>query len=158
VGFGLYGWLTMLVAVLGLAFVACAFLFIRRLEDRKPALLGEEVGAHKAVLAKLRNLQPMSEDELDYAREIISDCRSLLAYSVPATLFTMGCLYVFGCLQQLHGATPSVRTFIGVLPMLGATNLTLQLLRVARLKGRLQEAVISAINLTTPGDQIHHPR
>jgi hypothetical protein len=82
----------------------------------------------------------------------------LLAYSVPATLITMGCLYVFGCLQQLHGATPSVRTFIGVLPMLGATNLTLQLLRVARLKGRLQEAVISAINLTTPGDQIHHPR
>jgi hypothetical protein len=112
------------------------------LEDRKPASLGEEVGAHKAVLAKLRKGQPMSQDELDYAREIISDCRSLLAYSIPATLFTMGCFYVFGCLQQLHGATPSVRTFIGVLPMFGSTNLTLQLLRVARLKGPLQEAVM----------------
>ena len=139
--FGLYGCLTIVVAALGLSFVTCAFLFISRLEDRKPASLGEEVGAHKAVLAKLRKSQPMSQDELDYAREIISDCRSPLAYSIPATLFTMGCFYVFGCLQQLHGATPSVRTFIGVLPMFGSTNLTLQLLRVARLKGPLQEAV-----------------
>ena len=139
--FGLYGCLTIVVAVLGLSFVTCAFVFISRLEDRQPASLGEKVGAHKAVLAKLRKGQPMSQDELDYAREIISDCRSLLAYSIPATLFTMGCFYVFGCLQQLHGATPSIRTFIGVLPMFGSTNLTLQLLRVARLKGRLQEAV-----------------
>jgi len=139
--FGLYGCLTIVVAVLGLSFVTCAFLFIRRLEDRKPASLGEEVGAHKAVLAKLRKGQPLSQDELDYAREIISDCRSLLAYSIPATLFTMGCFYIFGCLQQLHGAAPSVRTFIGVLPMFGATNLTLQLLRVARLKGPLQETI-----------------
>jgi hypothetical protein len=144
VAFGLYGFLTIVVAVLGLTFVACAFLFIRRLEDRKPAALGETVGAHKAVLAKLRQGQPMSQDEIDYAREIISDCRSLLAYSIPATLFTMGCFYVFGCLQQLHGATPSVRTFIGGLPVFGATNLTLQLLRVARLKGRLQEADTAA--------------
>jgi hypothetical protein len=142
VDFGLYGCLTIVVAVLGLSFVTCAFLFISRLEDRKPASLGEEVGAHKAVLAKLRKRQPMSQDELDYAREVISDCRSLLAYSIPATLFTMGCFYVFGCLQQLHGATPSIRTFIGVLPMFGSTNLTLQLLRVARLKGPLQEAVM----------------
>ena len=139
--FSLYGFLTIVVALLGLTFVACAFLFVRRLEDRKPASLGEQVGAHKAVLAKLRNRQPMSQDEIDYAQEIISDCRSPLAYSIPATLFAMGCFYVFGCLQQLHGATPSVRTFIGGLPVVGATNLTLQLLRVARLKGRLQEAI-----------------
>jgi hypothetical protein len=144
VDFGLYGFLTIVVAVLGLTFVACAFLFIRRLEDRKPASLGEQVGAHKAVLAKLRNRQPMSQDEIDYAQEIISDCRSPLAYSIPATLFAMGCFYVFGCLQQLHGATPSIRTFIGGLPVVGATNLALQLLRVARLKGRLQEAVTTA--------------
>jgi hypothetical protein len=143
VDFGLYGFLTIVVAVLGLSFVTCAFLFVSRLEDRKPASLGEEVGAHKAVLAKLRNGRPMSQDELDYAREIISDCRSPLAYSIPATLLTMGCFYVFGCLQQLHGATPSFRTFIGVLPIFGSTNLTLQLLRVARLKGPLQQAVTS---------------
>jgi hypothetical protein len=144
VALGLYGFLTIVVAALGLTFITCAFMFIRRLEDRQPASLGEEVGAHKAVLAKLRNRQPMSQDEIDYAREMISDCRSLLAYSIPATLFTMGCFYIFGCLQQLHGATPSIRTFIGVLPMFGATNLTLQLLRVARLKARLQEAITTA--------------
>jgi hypothetical protein len=140
VDFSLYGCLTMIVAALGLTFIGCAFLFIRRLEDRRPAALGETVGAHKAVLAKLRERQPMSQDEIDYAREMISDCRSLLAYSIPATLFLMGCLYVFGCLQQLHGAHPTVRTFIGVLPMFGATNLTAQLLRVARLNRRLEEA------------------
>ena len=152
--FGLYGFLTIVVAALGLTFVACAFLFIRRLEDRKPASLGEQVGAHKAVLAKLRNRQPMSQDEIDYAQEIISDCRSPLAYSIPATLFAMGCFYVFGCLQQLHGAAPSIRTFIGGLPVLGATNLTLQLLRVARLKGRLQEAIATrreSSDVTTSG-------
>ena len=144
--FGLFGFITIVVAVLGLMFITCAFLFIRRLEDRKPAPLGEEVGAHKSVLTKLRTRQPMSQDEINYAREMISDCRSLLAYSIPATLFTMGCFYVFGCLQQLHGATPSVRTFIGVLPMFGSINLTLQLLRVARLKGHLQEAVTTVRN------------
>jgi hypothetical protein len=149
VAFGLYTLLTIVVAALGLTFVACAFLFIRRLENRKPAALGEEVGAHKTVLAKLRNRQPMSQDELDYAGEIVSDCRSPLAYAIPATLFTMGCFYVFGCLQQLHGGTPSIRTFIGVLPMFGATNLTLQLLRVARLKSTLQKANTSARQ--TPG-------
>jgi hypothetical protein len=151
VDFSLYGCLTIVVAVLGLTFVACAFLFIRRLEDRKPAPLAEEVGAHKVVLAKLRKRQPMSQDEIDYAREIISDCRSLLAYSIPATLFLMGCFYVFGCLEQLHGATPSIRTFVGLLPMLGSTNLTHQLLRVARLKGRLQEAVTT---VRTPSDAL----
>ena len=149
--FGFYSFLTIVVAALGLTFVACAFLFIRRLEGRQPASLGEEVGAHKAVVAKLRNRQSLSQDELDYAREIISDCRSPLAYSIPATLFTMGCFYVFGCLQQLHGATPSIRTFIGVLPMFGATNLTIQLIRVTRLKGPLQEAVTDAF---TPGAKI----
>lgn len=139
--FGLYTFLTIVVAALGLTFVGCAFLFIRRLEDRRPAALGETVGAHKVVLAKLRKRQPMSLDEIDYAREIVSDCRSPLAFAIPATLFAMACFYVFGCLQQLHGGAPSIRTFIGGLPAIGATNLTMQLLRVARLNGRLQEAV-----------------
>ncbi|ORA12725.1 hypothetical protein [Mycobacterium arosiense] len=142
--YGLYSFLTIVVAALGFTFIGCAFLFIRRLEDRRPAALGETIGAHKTVLAKLRKRQPMSADEIDYAREIVSDCRSPLAYSIPATLFAMACFYVFGCLQQLHGAPPSIRTFIGGLPAIGATNLTMQLLRVARLKGRLQKVVTAA--------------
>ena len=61
-----------------------------------------------------------------------------MAYCIPAAIFTIGCFYVFGSLEQLHGAKPSLRTFIGVLPMLGATNLTVQLLRISSLKGRLR--------------------
>ena len=99
----------------------------------------------QAVLAKLRKRESMSRDEVDYATELISDSRSLLAYSIPAALFTMGCFYIVGCLEELHGGTPSVRTFIGVIPMLTSTNLTIQLLRVARLKGRLQD-----VSLTVP--------
>jgi hypothetical protein len=143
VDFSLFGYLTILASVLGLVFAGYAFVFVKRLEDRTPAPLSEVVGAHKAVVDKLRKRESMSQGEVDYATQIISDCRSLLAYSIPATIFTIGCFYVFGCLEQLHGATPSVRTFIGVLPMLGAANLAIQLLRVARLKGRLQEVSLT---------------
>jgi hypothetical protein len=147
VNIGLFGYLTILAAVLGLVFAACVFVYITRLEDRTPALLGEKVGAHKAVLAKLRKRESMSQDELDYATELISDARSPLAYAIPAALFTMGFFYVVGCLQQLHvhGGAPSFRTFIGGIPMLTSMNVAAQLLRVARLKGRLQK-----VSLTSP--------
>jgi hypothetical protein len=143
VDFSLFGDLTVLASVLGLVFAGCAFVFVQRLEDRTPAPLGEVVGARKAVLDKLRKRESMSQSEVDYASQIVSDCRSLLAYSIPATIFTIGCFYIVGCLEQLHGARPSVRTFIGVLPMLGATNLVIQLLRVARLKGHLQKVSLT---------------
>jgi hypothetical protein len=145
VDIGLFGYLTILVGMLELVFAAGVFVYVRRLEDRTPASLGEKVGAHKAVLAKLRKRESMSQDEMDYAAELISDSRSLLAYSIPAALFTFGLFYVVGCFQQLHGGAPSFRTWIGVIPMLTSTNLTVQLLRVARLKGRLQ-----SVSLTTP--------
>jgi hypothetical protein len=145
VDIGLFGYLTILAGMLELVFAACVFVYVRRLEDRTPAPLGEKVGAHKAVLAKLRKRESMSQAEVEYAMELISDSRSLLAYSIPAALFTMGFFYIVGCLAELHGATPSVRTFIGLIPMLTSTNLAIQLLRVARLKRRLQE-----VSLTVP--------
>ena len=141
----LLDFLTILVGVLELVFATGVFVYIRRLEDRTPALLGEKVGAHKTVLAKLHKGEPLSQDEIDYANELISDSRSLLAYSIPAALFTMGLFYVVGCFQQLHGAAPSFRTYIGLIPMLTSTNLTVQLLRVARLKGQLQKASLAVI-------------
>lgn len=152
VDFGLFGYLTVLASVLGLVFAGCAFVFVQRLEDRIPAPLGEMIGAHKAVLNKLRKRESMLQSEVDYASQIISDSRSLLAYSIPATIFTIGCFYIVGCLEQLHGSTPSVRTFIGVLPMLGSTNLAIQLLRVARLKGRLPRPA-TAVNHYPSGSQ-----
>lgn len=141
---GLLDFLTILVGLLELFFAAGVVVYIRRLEHRTPAPLGEKVGAHKAVLAKLRKGESMSQEEIDYAAELVSDCRSLLAYSIPAALFTMGLFYIVGCFQQLHGAAPSFRTFIGVIPMLTSTNMTAQLLRVARLKRSLQNVSFAA--------------
>jgi hypothetical protein len=155
VDLGLWGYLTILAALLEVVFVACVFVFITRIENRTPAPLGEQVGAHKAVLAKLRKREPMSQDEVDYAAELISDARSPLAYAIPAALFTIGFFYVVGCLYELHvhGGAPSFRTFIGGTPMLASINITAQLRRIAGLKGRLREASLqvpeSSDQLTT---------
>jgi hypothetical protein len=137
VNLGLYGCLTIVTFVVVLVLGALGFVFMNRIGDRSSAPVGQEVGGVGAVLRKVRKREPMSDDELDFARQYIAHCRSLIAYSVPGVVFTMGWFYVFGSLEQLHGAKPSVRTFIGVLPMLASINLTVQLLRVARLKGRL---------------------
>ncbi|MFL5477763.1 MAG: hypothetical protein ACJ79X_01975, partial [Gemmatimonadaceae bacterium] len=136
---GLWGDLTILAVVTELVLATCVFVYISRLENRTPAPLGENVGAHKAVLAKLRKRESMSQDEIDYATELVSDARSPLAYAIPAALFTMGFLYVVGCLYVLHmhGGHPSFRTFIGGIPMLTSMNMAAQLRRVAGLKGRL---------------------
>src|ERR1700712_333858 len=121
---------------MGLTFASCVFVYLRRLENRTPAALGEQVGAHKAILAKLRKREPMSQDELDYAPELVTDARSPLALPIPATLFSMGFFYVVGCLYELHvyGGDPSFRTFVGGIPMLTSMNIAAQLRRVARLK------------------------
>jgi len=87
----------------------------------------------------VREGQPMSQDEIDYAKELVSDAGSPLAYAIPALLFTMGFFYVVGCMYELqvHGGHPSFRTFIGGIPMLASLNIFGQLHRVARLKKRV---------------------
>ena len=142
---GPWGDLTILAAVLEIVFATGVFVYIGRMERRTSHPLGEKVGAHKAVLAKLRKREPMSQDEVDYATELVSDARSPLAYAIPAALFTMGFFYVVGCLFVLHldGGHPSFRTFIGGLPMLTSMNMAAQLRRVARLKRNLQEVPVT---------------
>jgi hypothetical protein len=144
VDLGIWGDLTVFAGVMELLFAACVFAYIGRLENRRPAPLGEKVGAHKEVLAKLRKREPISQEEADYATELIRDARSPLAYAIPAALFTIGFFYVVGCLYELHvhGGDPSFRTFIGGIPMLTSTNMAVQLRKVARLKGRLREASV----------------
>jgi hypothetical protein len=141
-----WGYLTILAAAAAMAFAACVFVYIGRLENRTPAPLGEKVGAHKAVLVKLRQREPLTQDEFDFAKELVADARSPLAYAIPGALFSAGLFYVVGCLYELHvdGGNPSFRTFIGVLPMLGSMNIFGQLSRVARLNRRLKDAEISA--------------
>jgi len=146
VNLGPWGDLTILAALMEVAFTTCVFVYISRLETRTSHPLGEKVGAHKAVLAKLRKREPMSQEEVDYATELVADARSPLAYAIPAALFTVGFFYVVGCLFMLHedGGNPSFRTFVGGIPMLTSMNIAAQFRRVARLKGRLREVSVTA--------------
>jgi hypothetical protein len=139
---GLFGLLTIVALALALVFAAFAAVHVKRLGDRTPMPISEEIGSATAVLKKVRKREPMSKDELDYAKQIVADRRSLRAFCIPGTLFMLGCFFVFGSLyyDHLHGVTPSERTFLGVIPMLTSTNLAIRLLRSARLKGRLQTA------------------
>ncbi|MCB9416202.1 MAG: hypothetical protein H6522_02940 [Mycolicibacterium sp.] len=111
----------------------------RRLK-RQDSPLSEPVGGLTAILRKVRKREPMAAEELDYARQVIADRRSPLAFCIPFVIIGVGCIYVFGSLEQLHGRDPSIRTFIGLIPMLAGTNLTMQLLRIAKLKRRLPKA------------------
>jgi Kef-type K+ transport system membrane component KefB len=83
----------------------------------------------------------LTQDEFDYASELVSDARSPLAYAIPAALFTIGFFYVVGCLFMLHldGGNPSFRTFIGGIPMLTSMNIAAQLRRVASMKSKLRD-------------------
>jgi hypothetical protein len=136
---GLFGYLTIIALALALVFVAFAAVYVKRLEDRVPPPISDEVGSAKAVTRKVRKREPMSTDELDYAKQIIGARSSLMTFCIPGALFFLGCFYVFGSLYQLHGAAPSERTFLGVFPMLASMNFTTQILRSARLKRRLRK-------------------
>ncbi len=136
----LFGDLAAVAFVALLAFATGVFGYARRLRNRTPLPISEGIGARKAVLAKVRNREPLSSQELEFAGRVIADQRSPLAFCIPAAIFSLGCFYVLGSLEQLHGATPSQRTFLGLIPMFGACNVTAQLLRTAKLKKRLPAA------------------
>ncbi|MFZ0904130.1 MAG: hypothetical protein WAN71_09685 [Mycobacterium sp.] len=135
----LFGFVTIVALALALVFAAFAAVHVKRLGDRTPAPISEEIWSTKAVLKKVRKREPMSTDELNYAKQIVADRSSPMAFCIPGTLFMLGCFFVFGSLYYLHGATPSERTFLGLIPMLTSTNLAIRLLRSARLKGRLRK-------------------
>lgn len=139
-----WGILTLLAAVMAVPFLACSVVYVRRLENRRSEPRGEVVGAHKAILAKVRAGEPMSPEEFRYASELVDDARSPLALAMPATLFCLGFFYVVGCLYELHvnGGGPSFRTFVGGIPMLNSLNIAAQLRRVARLKARLGDVEV----------------
>lgn len=133
---GLFGYLTILAGIAELVFGVFFFIFIKRLLGRTPTPITEEIGSSKKILGKLRNGEPMSKDEIDFATQTIADRGSLMAFSIPAAVFTLGCFYVFGSLE-LHGTT-SLRTYIGLGPMFGSINIAIRLLRIAALKKRLR--------------------
>lgn len=139
----LFGILTVVSLVALLVFATGMAVHIHRLRNRPPCPLAEEIGGTKAVLAKVRKREPMSNAEIDFAGQAISARSSLLAFCIPATIFSIGCFYVFGSLEHLHGATPSERTFLGVIPMISSLNITAQILRNAKLKGRVPKPTVA---------------
>jgi hypothetical protein len=136
---GAWGFLAIVFLALTFVFAAFAAVYVKRLGDRTPMPISEEIGSVKAVMHKVSKREPMSKEELDYAKQIVADRRSLLALCIPGTLFALACFFVFGSLWYLHGATPSERTFLGVIPMLTSTNLAVRLRARARLKRGLDK-------------------
>jgi len=135
----LFGFVTIVSLALALVFATFAAVYVRRLEARTFNPIGDEIGSAKAVTRKVRKGEPMSADELDYAKQLIGARSSLMTFFIPGTLFMAGLFYVFGSLYHLHGATPSERTFLGVFPMVASMNFTTQILRSIRLKRRLRK-------------------
>ncbi|WGI33204.1 hypothetical protein QDT91_02085 [Mycolicibacterium aubagnense] len=84
----------------------------------------------------------MTAAELEYATQVIDNQRTLLTFAIPLTIFSLGCFYVLGSLEQLHGATPSERTFLGIIAMLSSINVTTQIFRVIKLKRRLPQVTL----------------
>ena len=134
---GLWAFLTIIAISLAVLAAIIAAVYVKRLEDRPTLPISEEIGSAKSVIRKLRKREAMSQDEFDYAKRVVSDRGSVMAFCIPGALFLLGCYYVFGSLEHLHGARPSERTFLGVIPMLTSTNLAIQLLRSARLRRRV---------------------
>lgn len=134
---GLFGLLTLLSLVLALVLLVFASVQVKRMEGRAPSPISDEIGSTKVVMNKVRKREPMTNDETDFAKQIIADRSSLMGLCIPGALFMVGCFYVFGSLYHLHGATPSERTFLGLIPMFTSTNLAIRMLSSARLKGRL---------------------
>ncbi|HTX93988.1 MAG TPA: hypothetical protein VME67_03590 [Mycobacterium sp.] len=135
---GFFGYLAILAGAAELVFAAFAFIFVNRLLGRAPTSTSEEVGSSRRVLGKLRKGEPLSQDEWDFAAQAIADRGSLMAFSVPAAIFTLGCIFLFGGLE-VHGPH-SLRPYIGLLPMFGSINMTIRLLRIASLRRRLRQA------------------
>lgn len=135
-----YFWGLLAVIALGVALVLLTIgtVYVRRLERTPTLPFSEEIGAAPRVIKKLRKRESMTSEEYEYAQRIVAIRGNPMAFCIPFTLFALSTYYVFGCLEYLQGATPSERTFLGVIPMFTSSNLAIQLLRAKRLKSRLR--------------------
>ncbi len=132
-------WATLTIVSFGalMVFAILASIFVARLVRRPTLPLSDDVGGVAEVLRKLRKREPMTDEEVTLARQAVTDRGSFLALCIPLTIFSIGCFYVFGSLEHLHGLRPSERTFLGVIPMFTSTNLGIRMLKSAGLKRRL---------------------
>ncbi|MDR3662038.1 MAG: hypothetical protein P4L86_16930 [Mycobacterium sp.] len=131
------------LALLSLLFAATVmFFYIQRLRKQPQLPMAEDVRAKQTVLTKVRKGQPMTREELEYATQVVDNQRTLMTFAIPLGIFSLGCFYVLGSLEQLHGTTPSERTFLGIIAMLSSINVTTQIFRVIKLKKRLSKVTL----------------
>lgn len=145
-GMNTYFWGLLALIALGVTFLLLTIgtIYARRLESATKLPFSEEIGAAPRVIKKLRKRESMTPEEFEYAQRIVAIRGNPMAFCIPLTLFALSVYYVFGCLEYLQGATPSERSFIGVIPMFTSTNLAIQLLRAKRLKSRLRTTQVVA--------------
>ena len=98
--------------------------------------LTNKVNAVPTVPAKLRKRESLQDYEKPLAAQVVDARRPLIAFSIPAAFMTMELFYIFGSLEHLHGAQPSERTFLDVIPIITSTNLTIRMFLSSRLKSR----------------------
>jgi hypothetical protein len=134
--------LTIIAFAAVMVFTTLGAVFVNRLVRRPTLPLSDEVGAIPKVLRKLQKREPMSDDEVALARQATSDRGSFMALCIPATIFSIGCFYVFGSLEHLHGLRPSERTFLGLIPIFTSTNLFIRMVKSASLKRRLKKVPV----------------
>jgi hypothetical protein len=136
-----WGYCALVAFVMIWVCAGAAYAFTRRLRTRAYVTDALPIGHQREVLQKVRTRAPLTAAEWELAHQVLSTRGNPLAFTIPATLFFLGCFFVFGSLEQLHGHPPSERTFLGIIPMLTATNLSIQMLKGARLKRRLPARV-----------------
>lgn len=139
-----WGLLALIALAVTLLLLTIATIYVRRLERTPTLPFSEQIGAAPHVIKKLRKRESMTPEEFEYAQRIVAIRGNPMAFCIPFTLFALSTYYVFGCLEYLQGATPSERSFLGVIPMFTSTNLAIQLLRAKRLKGRLRSTEVVA--------------
>jgi hypothetical protein len=139
VTWGLWNYLTAIAFAIELVLATCAFIYVKRILARKPVPLTTAVSSVPTVLGKLRKRESLAAEEKPLAYQVVDARRPLMAFSIPAAFFTMGCFYIFGSLEHLHGAEPSERTYLGLIPMVTSTNLTIRMFLSGRLKSRIDD-------------------
>lgn len=136
---GLWNYLTAITLALEVVLATCAAIHVGRVLRRPPVPLANEVNAIPTVLSKLRKGVALEDYEKPLATQVVDARRPLMAFSIPAAFMTAGAFYIFGSLEHLHGAQPSERTFLGFIPIITSTNLTMRMFLSGRLKSRIDK-------------------
>ena len=146
---------TGIALVLLLIGAGVAHVHVEKMRRREYNAKDEEVGAIFGIMEKMRKGQALTHEEVELADHVIHHRNKIPAFALPGTLFCLGSFYVLGSLFELHGRHASERTFLGGIAMFSALNISIRLIRGAKLKHRLV-AEVERLGLAS-AEQAHAP-